>query len=93
MFKFILIFIILACIFSCGKVPNESWVMNSDGICNEVNISYGQLAIHHFNNQNDCHYVYEMNEAGFLVDKYFECDYGTYGIWRFFRHEDECINF
>jgi len=92
MFK-LLISIILFSIISCGKTPNHSWVLNPNNECNEVDISYGQLAIRHFNNQNDCHYVYEMNDAGFLVDKYFECDYGTYGIWRFFRYENECINF
>jgi hypothetical protein len=93
MFKFILIFIILACIFSCGKVPNESWVMDNNGVCNEVDMSYGRLSLYHFNNQNDCHYVYDMNDYGFLVDKYFECDYGSYGIYRFFRTKSECLSF
>lgn len=87
----IILFILLFC--SCGPSINESWVLNPDGDCNKAEMSYGRMALYHFNNQNDCQYIYDMNDVGFLVDKYFECDYGTYGVWRFFRYEDECLNF
>jgi hypothetical protein len=92
MFRFVLCVLFIS-ILSCGKVPNESWTLSPSGECNEVDLSYGRAAIYHFNANDTCHYVYGMNESGFIVDKYFECDYDTYGIWRFFREENECLTF
>lgn len=97
---FVLLYVLFfTCLFivalsSCGKVPNESWAMNNNGICNEIDYSYNRITFYHLTqNKEECHLIYEMNDAGFLVDDYMECDYGNYGIWRFFRTFEECNDY
>jgi hypothetical protein len=85
---------LLLMVSSCGPSLNESWVMDNTGTCTEIPYSWSRITFYHLSGGNtECQYMYGRNTAGFMYDEYMECNFGSDGIWHYFRTEEECLQF